>query len=324
MGLTLDIQVNGRRSAELSSRWLSLAVTDGIDYSSDSAALTLSVPGGLAVEIPPLGAELRFAADGSSLGGPLYATAIRGDTRAGAVTIEAAALDPRSAYRDDRTASYSGQTIAQIATAIAERAGLVPAISDKLGSAVPAGATQSAEPDEQFLGRLVSRLDGRVVVKHGRLTVLAAGDLDSASGRPLPPFKVDLRDSGAWARWRRSEAAIVDVVKATYFEADGATLARLTLPDESTLKIDRPKRRELPSPFASRADAEAAIRRRLKSGRSGHDYIEIETGLSPKARALYPIELAGVPPGFPERLIIHEVRHQLGTRVATTTIRARP
>ena len=322
MGLTLDILVDGNRSPELSGRLRALTVTDGIGYEADNASLTLSVPAPLAIEMPPMGAELRFAADGRYLGYPLRATAIHGDSRAGSVTVEASALHPRTAYRNPRDASYSGQSIEAIATAIAERAGFIPAISGALGSARPAGAIQSAETDEQFLGRLVARLGGRVVQKGGRLTVLAADETDSASGAPLPPVEIDLRASGAWVRWRRSEAAIVDILEATHFKADGVTKVFLSLGEEPQGR--RTKRRKLPGLYASRDDAEAAIRRGLASGRSGFDYMEVRTSLMPEARALYPVVLSGVPAGFPTRLTVHQVRHELGRRVATTTITARP
>lgn len=320
--MTLDVHVDGTRSTVLPGRWRALTVIDGIDYNADSAALSLTVPPALEIEIPPLGAELRFAADGQNLGGPLYATAIHGDNRAGSVTVEAGALHPLTTLREPRTASWSGQSIAEIATAIAARAGLVPAISIALGSKVPAGAIQSAESDEQFLRRLVARLNGRVVHKDGRLAVLPADETKSASGAALLPVEIDLRASGAWVRWRRSETAIVDIVQATHLEADGATPARLTFGDLPQGR--RPQRRKLPGVYASADDAEAAIRRALAAGRSGFDYIEITTSLMPAARALYPVALSGVPKGFPTRLTIHQVRHQLGRRVATTTVTARP
>ena len=322
MGLTLDVLVGGSRSPVLSGRWRALTVIDGIDYQADSATLALSTPAPLAIEIPPLGTELRFAADGRYLGGPLRATSMHGDNRAGSVTVEAAAVDPRSTLRESRRASWSGRSIGDIAGAIAERAGLIPAVSAALGSVVPAGAIQSDESDEQFLGRLVARLGGRAVHKHGRLTVLAADEVVSVSGSPLPPVEIDLRASGAWVRWRRSEAAIVDVVQATHLEADGTTQVYLALGDAPQGR--RTVRRKLPGLYASRDDAEAAIRRRLASSRSGVDYIEVGTSLMPAARALYPVSLSGVPHGFPTRLTIHQVRHELGRRVATTTITARP
>lgn len=322
MELTLDVLVGGSRSAELSGRWRALTVTDGIGYEADSAMLSLTAPAPLAIQIPPLGTELRFVVDGRNLGGPLYATAIHGDSRAGSVTVEASALHPRTAYRQPRDFSWSGKSIAEIAGEIAARAGFVAVVSAALGSVRPAGAIQSAETDEHFLGRLVDRLGGRVITKPNRLTVLAADETESASGRQLPAVEVNLRTAGAWTRWRRTEAAIVDIAQATHFLADGATKKFLELGEAPEGR--RPKRRQLPGVYANESDAEAAIRRRLASGRSGFDYIEITTSLMPAARALYPISLSGVPEGFPTQLTIHQVRHELGRRVATTTITARP
>ena len=245
--MSLDIQVDGVSAAELRGRWRALTVVDGIDYQADSATLSLVVPAALEIELPPLGAELRFAVDDDDLGGPLHATAIHGDNRTGSVAIEAGALHPLTTLREPRKASWSGQSIAQIATAIAERAGLVPAISATLGSKVPAGAIQSDESDEQFLRRLVARWSGRVVHKNGRLAVLPADETKSASGVPLPPVEINLRTTGAWVRWRRSETAIVDIVQATHLEADGATPTFLTLGELPQGR--RPQRRKLPGRF---------------------------------------------------------------------------
>ena len=322
MGLTLDVLVDGTRSAALSSAWRALSVVDGIDYEADSATLAITALSPLEIEIPPLAAELRFVVDGDNLGGPLRARAIHGDNRVGAVTIEAAALDPRTSLREPRDASWSGQSIAAIAGTIAERAGLVPAVSPALGSVVPAGAIQSAETDQQFLRRLVARLVGRVVHKEGRLVVAPLGENVSASGAPLPAIEIDLNAAGAWVRWRRSESAIVDVVQATYLLADGVTPEFAVLGDAPSER--RTQRRRPPGTYARRSDAEAAIRRTLAAGRSGFDYIEITTSLMPAARALYPVSLTGVPEGFPTELTIHQVRHDLGRRVATTTVTARP
>ena len=322
MGLSLDITVDGARSAVLSGNWSSLSVVDGINYELDSATLAIAAPSPLEIEIPPLGAELRFAVDGKHLGGPLRATAIGGDNRAGSVTVESAALDPRSTLRERRTASWSGKSVREIAAEIADRAGLVPAISASLGAMVPAGAIQSDENDEQFLNRLVARLNGRANYKNGRLTVLPADKTESASGAALPALAIDLRADGVWARWRRTAAATVDIVQALYLDDDGATKAYLTLGDAPAGR--RPVRRKLHGLYGSRSDAEAAIRRHLVAGRSGIDRIEIETGLTPAARALYPVELSGAPAGFPTRLTIHEARHDLGRRVAATTVVARP
>ena len=51
-------------------------------------------------------ADAERILDQPEVGGPLRATAIRGDNRAGSVTVEAAVLDPRTPLREPRNASW--------------------------------------------------------------------------------------------------------------------------------------------------------------------------------------------------------------------------
>ena len=232
------------------------------------------------------------------------------------MTVDAEAIAPHSTLREQRDASWSGQSIGQIAAAIAERAGLVPAVSGGLAGIVPEGAMQAAESDRQFLGRLIDRLDGRLMVKDGRLLVLAAGERRSASGAALPALAIDL-DDGSWVRWRRSDPGVRGSVSVRHYGEDGATI------ETAVVGSGIPKRR-LPSVFAARGPALAAAERKLLEGEASRDWIEIDGGLRPEARALYPLTLAGAPVGFSEQLTVMEVRHTVGQKVAQTVIRARP
>ena len=319
MGVSLDVTVRGVASAALSERWQSLAVSDGIGHETDSATLTLSVPRAADVDVPPLGVPIAFAvrreAAAPQMLAALHVSSVSGDTRAGTVTIEAAALPPETLLREQRARSWSGQTLRQIVDAIAARAGLVADVSDALAETLPVSTLQNAESDQQFLNRLIGPLDGRVVVKGGCLLVLAAGARRAIrSGASLPPIEVG---SGAWVRWRRSDRQTEGTVTARYYGPDGATIQRLR-------HGDAPPRRLLPDVYGSVQEATLAAARFRRLAGATRDWIEIQTALTPAARALYPLVVADAPPGFSGDLTIYQVRHAVGRDVSTTTITARP
>ena len=323
MGLSVDVLVDGARNAALSDRFRSLEIVDGVGHEADSATLVVSVPDALQVALPPLGAAISFQA--SRDGGPawpagpsLYTTAVAGSSRDGSITVEAEALAPKSSLREERDASWTGQSINAIATAIAERAGLVPAVSTELADVVPEGAIQAAEPDRQFLGRLLGRLDGRFVVKEGRLLVLAAGQRLTASGAALPVLNLNVSDDGSWVRWRRADPGVRGSASARYYGGTyGSAIKTVTVGEGGF-------RKRLPGVWSSEAEAVRAAERALLKGRASRDWIEIDRRLTLGARALYPMRVTGAPDGFTEALTIQEVRHSIGEQVASTLIQARP
>ena len=315
--------VDGERSAALSARFRALNVSDGIGDEADSAVLTISAGTALQVALPRLGADISFAVarDGRQavpLGDTYKTSGFAGSTRDGAITVEASAIDPKSSLRQQRDASYTGMSIAEIAVVIAERAGLVPAVSGMLADVVPEGAIQVAESDKQFLYRHVNRLNGRFVVKDGRLVVLAARErLSATTGGALPALSVDLSEDGSWVRWRRADSEVRGSVSARVYGPDGSTI--LTLRAGSGTPI-----RRLPGVYSSPDDALRAAQRRLQQAQSSRDWVEIDRQLTPAARALYPLNAAGAPVGFSGELTIQEVWHTVGQQVARTVIRARP
>ena len=322
MGLTLDVLVDGRRSEALSTRWRTLSVTDGVGYESDRAVLVVTVARPKVIEVPRLGSEISFVVkrDGGAreeLGGALRTSSISGDSRDGSITVEAGAVKPGGVLREQRTTSWTGKALGEIVGAIAERSGLVPAVSAALAGIVPMGPIQEGESDRQFLGRLLDRENARINIKDGRLIALAEGETRAAvSGATLPATVVDLRGE-AWVRWRRADSAVKGTVVARYIAEDGATVAMV--------KAGRGfPERELQTIFGSPGEALRAAERRLLSAVASRDWIEIETGLTPGARAHYPLEVKGQPMGFPSRFALHEVNHLVGGQVARTRMRARP
>lgn len=325
MGLTIDVFVDGARSDVPSARVRSLTIINGVGHESDTATLAISVARPTDLVLPRIGVGISFAvalgrAPAETVGEALFTVGITGDSRSGTVTVEAEAVPPDSLLRQERDASWTGSSVGQIVSAIAERAGLIPAVSTMLAGVVPEGAIQAAESDQQFLGRLLNRLDGRMMVKGGRLVVLAAGENLAASGGTLPALVLDLDEDGSWVRYRRADPGIRGSVSARHYGADGSTI-EMTIVGQGNQ--DNPKRR-LPGTFPSKAAAESAAHRTLLKARASRDWIEVERHLTLDTRALYPLRLTGAPQGFATELTIQQVRHSIARHVARTTIRARP
>lgn len=321
MGLTLEVMVDGARSEALSTRWRTLAVTDGVGYESDRAVLVVSVGSPEVIELPRLGSEISFVASrdgraGEEIGGALRTSSVSGDSRGGSVTVEMGAVAPESALREQRTVSWSGKTFAEILGAIAGRSALVPAVPADLAGVVPAGAIQEGESDRMFLHRLLQPFGRRVVIKEGRLAAIKTGEQVSVSGAGLAATRVDLRGD-AWYRWRRADSGVRGTFVAQHYGADGVTI-------ETAMVGSGIPVRTLQGVYPMRGAAVAAAERKRQTADASRDWLEIETSLTPGARALHPLEVVGQPVGFPSRLTLHEVHHTLGGKVAMTRLRARP
>ena len=313
MGLKIEIEVGGRPGLE--ERWQSLQTVDGIESQHDRSTLVLAVPRGSDVAIPSLGVPLAVRIDGWDVISHHRIVALSGDTKRGTITVHGGAVAPLTTLREPRCAAWSGQTLGEIAEAMAARAGLIAHVTPSVSSIVPDRTTQWQESDQQFLWRTAANLGARCTVKNGRLIILMAGDTRGAGGASLPPFELDLQ-SGARMKWERHDRSVEGTVLARYYSADGSGI------DLVRVGAGRPFR-EVPGYYQSKTDARLAAGRALASAAAGRDVLQIETAFSPGARAGYPLRVQGAPSGFASDLTIHEVRHTLGSHASATSITAR-
>ena len=247
----LDVLLNGEASP-LSSRTRSVRVSDGAGSEDDGASWTLTAPAGAALVLPALEAEVEVRARDrggppARLGGRLRTVALSGDTRAGTVEVSCAGVDAVSALREKRDASYEGLDLGGIATRIADRAGLAPAVSPALAGIEVAQPVQRDRTDREFLADLAGRSGGRVAVKDGRLLVLPAGEAVSASGTAAPPVEVDVDADGAWLTWRRAAKDAAKRVTAAWLDEDGST-RRVASAGEGPARPAPPRRTPTPTP----------------------------------------------------------------------------
>ena len=332
MGLTLQIRVDGRPAPQLAARWQRLEVRHRLGDAHDAATLTLAAAG-TPLPLPDLGATLVFqitpeGSGASDLGGRFALRGLAGDTQAGTVTLEAAAVGPESTLREPRDVSWRGQSLALIAQAIAGRADLDAAVAPSMGRRILAARLQTAESDHQFLRRLVTRLGGRLVVQDGHLIITAAGESVAASGAALPPLTVDLTATGAWVRWRQRSSTTLSQAGAAYVGDDGVSRGAVTAGEAG----GEAPARQLPTTYPSREEAAGAASQALADGETASAELTLTLPLTPDAHVLHPVVFTAVPDALrpvlaalPGRWTLHQIRHQLTSRAAaTTTITCRP
>lgn len=320
MGLKLEVRVAGERAPVLERTWQALSVQLGVGYESDTARLTLGVPGGV-VDLPPR-AKLQFhvrrrTGAAEAVGHLFHSTGVRGSSRGGTVVISAGAVDPVGALNRPRTVRWEGGPLSSFAAAVADRAGLAAVVDPALGRRVLAPRPQIGVSDWTFLAGLVNRLGGRLVIQAGHLIVADAAAPQTASGASLSPVTVDLA-SGAWIDWSRQDTDVVRRAEATYVASDGVTVGVIGAGAGNA--VDR-----LPGTFDTPAMAAAASARVVQDALAGQDSLTITTGLRLDATPLAPLVVRGaLPSEFTTDLSIEAARHEIGRRAATTTITARP
>ena len=271
----------------------------------DAATITLSVAGGIID--PEEATELRIAVAGVDVG-RYSAHTLRGDTRAGTVTIEASAVDAGSLLRQPRDRTWTGQTIGEMVATIARDADLTPAVQVDLGARVcAAGRQQIAESDFSFLSRLAASYNAGVLVQDGRLVVTQGDRVNVA----LPPLRVD---PAAWVTWQRRLDADPERVRAAYLAADGVSVELAEVGAGARV-------RRLPATYPDQDSALAAAASTLAAGRTARHSVRVTTALTPAAQLLQPLETPAL--AFPP-LSISEIEHHVGGRAAASILVARP
>lgn len=304
MVVPLDVAVGGVSAPWVGSiRSLRIRLAAG---TPDAAAITLSVAGGI-IDLPEEAAELRIAVAGVDVG-RYSAHTLRGDSRAGTVTIEAGAVDAGSLLRQPRDRTWSGQTIGEMVATIARDADLTPVVQVDLGARVcAAGRQQIGESDFAFLSRLAAGYNARVVVQDGRLVVAQGDEVNVA----LPPLRVDRT---AQVTWQRRLDAAPERVQAAWLAADGVSV--------ELVEVGAGERtRRLPVTYPGQDEALAAAASALAAGRTALHSVRVTTALTPTAQLLQPLEIPALS-AFPP-LTINGIEHHVGGRAATSILSGR-
>lgn len=177
-------------SAAIGSRLISLAIKDEAGIKSDSLTLILSDEPAIAfpAEGQLLEVAIGFREDIFDMGS--FATkhiALSGWPRI--LKIEAIPLQKHLSLKSQREQSWHNILLGEIATAIARRHGLRPAIAKRL-STIRISHEDQTESDIAFLTRLGRRFDATVKVASGHLILSESNRAMRVSGLQLPMVEI--------------------------------------------------------------------------------------------------------------------------------------
>lgn len=212
-------------TASFRGQLVSMTITDKQGTDSDELEFIVSDAGGRVV-LPRRGVMIRVAIgwQGQPLTdkGTYQVDEVEHSGPPDQVRVKGRAAQMQGKIKSQRDDSYTGQTLGQILTAVAQRHGIKPAIDPTLAAQPIAHIDQTNESDLNFITRLGKDYGATATVKDGRLVFLPAGSGQSASGKPLPPATLTRRqgvshsftisdreggDSGVQAQWRDLGAA---------------------------------------------------------------------------------------------------------------------
>ena len=182
--------------------------------------------------------------------------------------IRARSADLRGELRTRREASYHGQTLGAIVTAIARRHGLAPRVDPALAG-IPVGhIDQGNESDLHFLTRLGRHHDATATVKKGALVFARINARATTSGQPLPAVRIERAD-GDQHRWHAAERDTYTGVRAEWQDTAGARKRGVVAGDDRRTK-------RLRDTYGSEPDARAAARAELQRLQRGAATLELQ------------------------------------------------
>ena len=292
----------------------SLTVVDAGDVNS-TAELVLAASISRAAR-PPRGVDMRFTTPaGVQIGTVLQAAGVGWSDQAGTTTIHGGTADRATALHRPRDATWAEATLGDVVSTIAGRTGFEAVTAAALSGIIVDGI-QVGESDLQFLERVAAQWGGRVVVRGGRLILLAAGS-SAGSGTPLPVTRIET-DADTWTSGR-SDARAIDAVAARFQTPDGVS---------GVVEVGEGATDWMPGTYPSRDQAMAAASQRLLDRTADDTELTVLLPLRPDLQALYPVTFTGdrIPTDIQGvSLWIETITHGMPAEgAATSTLVARP
>lgn len=311
-----QVVIGGRRRLDMEAELQSLTVVDAGDVNS-TAELVLAAAIGEAARAER-GVDMMFTTpDGVAIGTVMEVSGVGWSDRAGTTTIYGGTADLHAVLHQPRDATWAEATLGDAVSTIAGRAGLEAVTAAALRGIIIDGI-QVGESDLQFLERISAQWGGRLVVRGGRLILLAAGSGGSAgSGTPLPATHIEV-DADVWTDGRVDTRAI-DAVAARWQAPDGTS---------GVVEVGSGATDWMPGTYASADQAEAAARQRLRDRTADDTELTLLMPLRPELKALHPVTVSG--PRIPAdvagaSLWIETIEHSMPAEAAaSSTLVARP
>jgi phage protein D len=297
-------------TGRIEDRLLALRLTDAEGEKSDTLRLELD-DRDARLELPESGARLDvslgFAPGALTPMGSYVVDGLSGAGPATTVTVEATAADMASAVRDPRTRAWIDVSLGDIAREAAGRAGLQPAVSDRMARIRYAYVAQTAESDLHLLTRLAREAGGTAKAAGGRLIVVARGEA-LAGQAPVILLRARLSD---W-RWYRGERGRYAAVEAEWQDVLGGEQRLVRVGEGSPV-------RRLRHPFATEDEARRACRAQLDAAARGElGLTATVAGFEPRLFAGGLVRLPDLRPGLPVEWTVTSVDHELGRGLVTS------
>lgn len=291
----------------VADRLVSLQITDEAGQTSDSLELTIDDRASR-VPVPRSGAWLKVWL-GYSTGGklPVYMGSfavddveLSGGLRSMVIKATAAQTAPEL-VKGQRSQSWHGQTLGQIAQEIAKRNGLQVVIKGSLASTQIKHEDQTNESDQAFLTRLAEKYKATIKPADGKLVLVPRGEGQAGATITLTPtdvtsWRANLKNRGAYGQ-----------VKTRYLDRTTQKEKTVSAGADSG-GLPAFEDRQL---YPSQAEAQKAADSRLQSLRSGEVRVSITMPGRPELNAEGLITLSGFRPELDGTWNVKRVTHDL-------------
>lgn len=312
------VEIDGRQDAtEAIARSLdSLTVSDRAGWESDTCRIVIGDPG-RSLELPRRGAEMavsmgygaelapmgRFTVDEVTVSDPPPQLSVTGRS-----------ADFRDTLKVRRARSWDDTTLGAIVSAIAREHGLQANVEGSLRSLPVPHLDQADESDLALLARLAEEKGATLKLSGGTAAIVPQGAGRRASGPALEAVRIPAdsvlksrvtladrpRYASAIATWRSTEEA------EDRFERSGE---------------GSPAYR-IPWPFATQAEAAAAVRAKLESLKRSAARLRLEIPGNQRILSGTPLELERARPGTGLSWVVTRADHVIGRRGYITSIEA--
>lgn len=203
------------------------------------------------------------------------------------IVIQASGAKVRGPIKHHRNATWPADNLYNVATVVAERAGLAPAISEDLKAIPTPHIVQKGQSDADLLQQLVDENDCTLKCSSGRMIVFPLGDNRNVGGESLPTVPVTLSDQ-VKGNILISGRSSVEGVKAAYRDLDSAELRYEAAGDANG------QLKQLPGEYTSQAAALSAAKSEMhRAERAGYELNISEMPAIPSIQAEREILVSG-------------------------------